>query len=74
MWLSTLKQWLIRVFADVSLWESQMSTHIIAISDFSDTLIILSLEAKDMLLKKYVFFKIVSITLELIDVLVFSIR
>ena len=42
-------------------------------SDFSDTLITFSLEARDILLKKYMFFKIVSIVLEFMGILVFFI-
>ena len=74
IWLPTLKQWLISVFIDILLWEFQISIQIIAILDLDDVLMILSLEAKEMLLKKYMFFRIVLIMLELINMLVPSIR
>jgi len=59
MWLSTLKQWLIRTLVDVPLWKSQISIYIIAMSDLEDTLMTLGSEAKEMSLKKCIFFKII---------------
>ena len=73
-WLPTLKQWLIRTLADVPLWKSQMSIHTVAMSDLGDALITLGLEAKEMSLKKCIFFKIVSTMLKLIGVLVPSFK
>ena len=49
--LPTLKHLLISILALLLLWTSQMSIHTIDMSDLDDTLITLSLDAKDMLLK-----------------------
>jgi len=47
----TLKHLLIRLFALLLLWTSQMSNQMMAMSDFGDTLIIYGFDAKAMLLK-----------------------
>ena len=51
IYLLTLKHLLISILALLLLWTSQMSIHTIDMSDLDDTLITLSLDAKDMLLK-----------------------
>ena len=51
-----------------------MSIHTVAMSDLGDALITLGLEAKEMSLKKCIFFKIVSTMLKLIGVLVPSFK
>ena len=47
-----------------------MSIHMMAMSDFGKTLIILGLEAKTILLKMWVFLRIFSVSSDVIQVLV----
>ena len=53
-----LKQWLIIFFAEELLWESQMPTQTIAISDLGEALIIHGFEANNTSLKRWVFLRI----------------
>ena len=72
--LPTLNLLLIRLFAFIPLWASQMLIQTIAMSDLGDTLMTLGLEAKTILLKIWLFFKISFISSEVIQALVCSKR
>jgi len=68
-----LKHLLISPFALLTLWTSQMSTQIIAMSDLGDTLMMMQgLEANMMLLKMWFFLIKSSTMFEVIGVFVFS--
>ena len=72
--LPMLNLWLIRDLALEPLWESHISTHMIAMSDFGETFIILSFEAKMTSLKMWVFLRMFLISLEVMYELVASDR
>lgn len=63
-----------RVLADIPLWKSYISTHIIAISDFGKTLTTHSFDIILILLKMCVDFMIDSIMPKFMEVLVPSIK
>ena len=60
MKLPTLKHLLISIFVLEPLWTSQISNQTIAMSDFGDTLITLSFDAREMLLKMWFCLRVVS--------------
>ena len=74
IWLPILKHLLIRHLALLPLWTSYMSSQTIAIFNLDNALITWGFEVSNILLKMWLFFKIVLTILESIDMLVFSIE
>jgi len=74
MKLPTLKYLLIKHLALLLLWIFHMSNYTIVMFDLGNALMTYSLKAKDTLLNIYIFLQMVSTTLELMSILVFSIK
>ena len=72
--LPMLNLWLMRDLALEPLWAFHMSIHIMAMLDFRETFIILSLEARTTLLKMWVFLRTLLISSKVIQELVTSDR
>jgi len=72
--LPILKHLLIRHLALLPLWISHIFSYIIVISNLGDVLITQGFEVSKMLLKMWLLFKMDLTTLELMNVLVFSIK
>jgi len=71
---SNMKHLLIKSFILVSLFISQMSSQMMAMSDLDNILITLGQDAIEMLLKIWLFFKIISTTSEVKGVVMFSMK